>query len=65
MRDRLDEAERRRVAVAARFDRERRMVGRVIAGWVRRKRTRRPMLEALVNRQDHDLAGAGEPPGVH
>ena len=56
----LEEAERRGVGVAARVDRELEVVARVVAGRVRREAARRAVLEALVDRQDHQLAGAAE-----
>jgi hypothetical protein len=56
----LDEAERRRVGVAARVDRELEVVVGVVAGGVRRERPHGAVLEALVDGEDHELAGARE-----
>ena len=56
----LDEAERRGVGVAAGVDGELEVVARVVAGGVGREAARRAVLEALVDRQDHHLARAGE-----
>src|SRR5450759_2805806 len=60
----LDEAERRRVGVAARVDGQLEVVARVVAGGVGREAARRAVLEALVDRQHDELAGAGEAPVV-
>jgi len=57
----LEEAEGRGVGVAAGVDRELEVVARVVAGGVRREAARRAVLEALVHRQDHELAGAAQP----
>ena len=54
---RLDETERRRVGVAASVDGELEVVARVVAGGVGREAACRPVLEALVDRQDDQLAG--------
>ena len=64
-RARFEETERRRVGVAPGVDRKLVMVERVIRRRVGRERTRRPVLEALVHRQDHELARAREAAGVH
>src|SRR5581483_1271724 len=50
--------------VAARVDREAEVIRGIIAGRVHREAPRGTVLEALVHRQDHQLAGAGETPGV-
>jgi hypothetical protein len=60
VRDAFDEAERRRVCVAAGLDRHARVVLGVVARGVRREAARGAVLEALVDRQDDELAGAGE-----
>ena len=56
----LDNAERRGIGAEPGLDRELEMVVRVIGRRVRREAARRAVLEALVDRQDHHLAGAAE-----
>src|SRR5262245_13102521 len=61
----FEETERRCIRVAAGGDRELEMIVRVVTRRVLRERTRGTVLEALVDRQDHELAGAGERAGFH
>src|SRR5581483_2452402 len=61
---RLEEAERGGVGVAAGLDRELEVVARIVGGGVRRERTRRPVLESLVDREDDELARSAEPPVI-
>ena len=56
----LDEAERRGIGREPGIDRELEMVMRVIGRRVGREAARRPVLEALIDRQDDQLAGAAE-----
>ena len=57
----LQEAEGGGVGVAAGLDRELEVVTGIVAGGVGGKAARRPMLKALVYRQNDHLACAGEP----
>ncbi len=57
----LDEPERRGVGREARLQRELEMIVRVIGRRIGREAPRRAMLEALVDRQDHQPAAAAEP----
>ena len=57
---RLEQAERRRIAVQPGVDRELVEVERVVGRRVRGEAARGPVLVALVDRQDHQLAGAGQ-----
>ena len=59
-RARFQETQRRRVGVAAGLDREFEVVARIVARRIRREAAGRAMLEALIHRQDHHLAGAAE-----
>jgi hypothetical protein len=61
---RLEEAQRRRVGVAARLDGELEVIARFVAGRVPGEAARRSVLEALVHREDHHLARAGQGAGV-
>src|SRR5207247_984065 len=54
----LEEAERRRVGVAARRQRQLEVVARVVAGGIGREGARRAVLEALVDGQEHEPARA-------
>ena len=56
----LDEAERRRVGVAAGVDGELEVVAGIEAVGVGREAARGAVLEALVDRQHDELAGAGQ-----
>src|SRR5205814_4630447 len=60
---RLQEAERRRVRVAAGLDGELEVVARIVRRRVDREAARRAVLDALVHRQDHELARAGQRAG--
>ena len=55
-----DHAERRGIGVQSGLDGELVVVVRVIGRRVRREAARRAVLEALIDRQDHHLAGAAE-----
>ena len=57
----LDESERRRIRVAARVDRQLHVIFRIVPGRIWGERPRRPVLEPLVDRQNHQLAGPGQP----
>ena len=61
----LEESQRRRVGVASRVERELEVIGGVIRRRIDGEAARRAVLEALVNRQDDELAGAGEAPRHH
>src|SRR5712671_2770415 len=61
----LEEAERRGVGVAAGLQRQLEMELRIVGRRVLGEAARRAVLEALVYRQDHELAGAGEIAAVH
>ena len=63
-RPRFEEAQGRRVGVAARVDGQLIVVERVVAGRVLGKGAGRAVLEALVDRQDHQLARACERAGL-
>ena len=56
----FEKAQRRGIGVAAGVDGQLKMVVRVVAGGVWRKAAGRPVLKALVNRQDDQLAAAAE-----
>ena len=56
----LDEAQRRGIGVAPRLHGQAEMIERIIGRRIGRERTRRAVLEALVDRKDHQLARAGE-----
>src|SRR5712692_8344515 len=56
----FDESQRRGIGVTAGLDGQLEVIIRVIAGRVRREAAGRAVLEALVHRQDHELAGATE-----
>src|SRR5438309_7110946 len=56
----LDEAERRRVGVAAGRDGQLEVVTRIVRVRVHGEAAGRAVLDALVHRQDHEPAGAGE-----
>ena len=56
----LDKAERRGIGDEPGLDRQLEVVMRVVGRRVRREAARRAVLEALVDRQDHQLAGAAE-----
>ena len=60
-RDRSEHAERRRDGVAAAFDRELHDVLGIEVRRVRRERRAGRMLDALIDRQDRHVAGAGQP----
>ena len=59
-----EHAERRGDGVAAAFDRQLHDVLGVEVGRVRRERRAGRVLDALIDRQDRDVAGAAEPAGV-
>src|SRR5207245_7149235 len=61
----LEEAERRRVGVAARRQRQLEVVARIVRNRIGRKGTRRAVLEALVDGQDHEPTAARQAPVVH
>src|SRR5881628_2085418 len=61
----LEEAERRRVGVAARRQRQLEVVAWIVRNRIGRKGTRRAVLEALVDGQDHEPAAARQAPVVH
>ena len=59
----VDHAERRGVGVQPGLDRELIMVVRIIGRRIGREAARGAVLEALIDRQDHHLAGAAQLPG--
>ncbi len=59
-RARLDEPQRRGVGVAARLHRQLEMVARIVAGRIDGEAAGRAVLEALVNREDDQAAGAAQ-----
>ena len=61
---RFQEAERRGVRVAARVDGELEVIVWIVAGRVRSEAARRAVLEPLIDRQDDQLAGPGQPPVI-
>ncbi len=60
----LEEAERRRVGVATGVDRELKVVVGVVGVGVGGEAASGPVLETLIDGQNDELAGAGEPPRV-
>ena len=62
---RFEETERRGVGVEAGVERELEMVERIVGGRVGSERAVGAVLEALVDGQDDEFAGAGEFAGVH
>src|SRR6185312_4710874 len=58
----LQHAERRGIGVEAGVERELKMIMRIVSGRVRRETARRAVLETLIDRKDHHLAGAAQPP---
>ena len=60
----LQESQRRCVGIAARVNRQLKVKVRIVSGGVGRKAARRPMLKALIHRQDHHAPAAAEAPVV-
>ena len=58
----LDHAEHRGIGREPGIERELEVIVRIIGRRVGREAARRAMLEALIHRQDHQPAGAAEPP---
>ena len=54
----FQEAQRSSVRIAACFDRELEVIARIVSWGIGRERTRRPMFEALIDRQNHQFPGA-------
>ena len=61
----LQEAEGSRVGVAARVDRQLEVIIGIVGWRVGGEAADRPVLEALIDREDHELPGARQRPGVH
>jgi hypothetical protein len=57
----LQEAQRSSVRIAARFDSELEVIKRIVSRGIGCERARRPMLEALIDRQNHQFASARQP----
>ena len=57
----FQEAQRSGVRIAARFDRELEVIKRIVSRGIWGEGARRPMLEALIDRQNHQLAGSRQP----
>ena len=60
----LQESQRRCVGIAARVNRQLKVKVRIVSGGVGRKAARRPMLKALIHRQDYHAPAAAKAPVI-